>query len=426
MKKIAILGYGGRGYNYAKLCNQMSSDFEITAVIDNSEDKLKLAKNTAHLNDNQLFSSLDDFLTFPKTADWLFVCTQDKDHKEHAVKALKNGYNLLLEKPVACTPEDCIEIERIAKETNRQVAVCHVLRYSLYYEKIKEIIDSGVLGKIIAIDQVENVGYWHQAHSYVRGDWRRADESTPMIISKCCHDLDIAVYLADSKCRQVTSQGQLNFFSKENAPDGATEYCLGGCKAKDNCPYDCEKLYVKPLKYMSKKAREGAWPQSRLMADSIVTIPKLYDAMNTTRYGRCVFLSDNDVVDYQITTMLFENGINSTLTMTAFSGPSYRETRVRGTLGELICNMGENKIILQQFGKRKKRIKLKKRLDAHGGGDKRLMEYLARDHLKTDISLSIESHLIGFAAEESRLNNAIPVQLQDLGDKYMKMEQKRL
>lgn len=418
MKKVAILGYGGRGYHYAKMCKKMKDDYEVVAVIDNSADKRGLAKEMSELSDSQVFASLDDFLETPKTADWLFVCTQDKDHKEHAVKGLKKGYNLLLEKPVACTPEDCLEIERTAKEMNRQVAVCHVLRYSLYYEKIKEIIESGILGKIIAIDQVENVGYWHQAHSYVRGDWRISEESTPMILSKCCHDLDIAVYLANSKCKQVTSQGQLNFFRKENAPEGATEYCLGGCKAKDTCPYDCEKLYVDTIKHLPKKIMAGMWPQSRLMSDSIVTIPKLYEAMKATRYGKCVFLSDNDVVDYQVTTMLFENGINSTLTMTAFSDPSYRETRVRGTLGELVCDMGKSEIMLYQFGKRKKNIKIKRRLDAHGGGDKRLMEYLARDQLKTDISLSIESHLIGFAAEESRLNSSKPVVLQEIREKY--------
>lgn len=133
MKKVAILGYGGRGYHYAKMCRQMDKDFQIVAVIDNSEDKRRLAKETAKLDDAQLFSSLDVFLAAPKTADWLFICTQDKDHREHAVSALKKGYHLLLEKPVACTPEDCLEIERTAKELNRQVAVCHVLRYSLFY-----------------------------------------------------------------------------------------------------------------------------------------------------------------------------------------------------------------------------------------------------------------------------------------------------
>ena len=418
MKKIAILGYGGRGYHYAKLCSKMKKHYEVVAVIDNSPDKLRLARDKSGLSENQLFLSLDTFLEKPKMADWLFVCTQDKDHKEHSVKALKNGYNLLLEKPIACSPEDCVEIENAAKKYNKEVAVCHVLRYSLYYEKIKEVIDSGILGKIIAIDQVENVGYWHQAHSFVRGDWRNKKESTPMILAKCCHDLDIAVYLADSKCKQVMSQGQLNFFKKENAPEGATEYCLGGCKAKKDCPYDCEKLYVDPLRHKTKKVIEGAWPQSRLMADSIVTIPKLYEAMKTERYGKCVFLNDNDVVDYQVTTMLFENGINSTLTMTAFSGPSYRETRIRGTLGELICDMSKNELILYMFGKKKKKLRLKNRMDAHGGGDARLIDYLAHDNLKTDISVSIESHLIAFAAEESRLNNGETIKLQEYRNKY--------
>lgn len=414
MKRVAILGYGGRGFHYAKLCGQMKADFEVVSVIDHSEEKLNLARETNKLSESRLFLTLDDFLAAPKIADWLFVCTQDKDHREHAVKALRKGYHLLLEKPVACTMEDCLEIERVAKEMNLQVAVCHVLRYSLYYEMIKDVMDSGVLGQIVAIDQVENVAYWHQAHSYVRGDWRRKDESTPMILAKCCHDLDIAVYLAGSRCKRVTSQGQLHFFNRAHAPEGATEFCLGGCKAKESCPYDCEKLYVGTLKHMPKAAIRGAWPQSRLMRDSIVTIPKLYDAMKSTRYGKCVFLSDNDVVDYEVTTMLFENGINSTLTMTAFSGDSYRETRIRGTRGELVCNMGENKIMLYEFGKKKKRIRIKSRMDAHGGGDRRLIQNLAAGTLKTDISLSIESHLMGFAVEESRLQDSMPVYLETL------------
>lgn len=100
MKKVAILGYGGRGYHYAKMCKKMKNDYEVVAVIDNSADKRRLAKEMSELSDNQVFASLDDFLLAPKTADWLFVCTQDKDHKEHAVKGLKKGYHLLLEKPV--------------------------------------------------------------------------------------------------------------------------------------------------------------------------------------------------------------------------------------------------------------------------------------------------------------------------------------
>lgn len=417
MKKVAVLGYGGRGCTYAKLCKQMPEDFQVVAVIDNSQEKLGHAMELG-LKDDQLFLSLDDFLSAPKTADWLFVCTQDADHREHSVKALQAGYHLLLEKPIACTIADCLEIEQVAKEMDRRVAVCHVLRYSAYYETIKEVMDSGVLGKIIAIDQVENVGYWHQAHSFVRGDWRRKEESTPMIVAKCCHDLDMAVYLAGSKCRQVTSQGRLNYFNRDNAPEGVTEYCLDGCKAKADCPYDCEKIYVDTLKDLPEESVRERWPQARLMADGVVTVPKLYEAMKNTRYGKCVFLSDNDVVDYQVTTMQFENGITSTLTMTAFSHAINRETRIRGTLGELVCDMGEKKITLYVFGKEKQEIPLGEKMDGHGGGDQRLIAHLAEDTMRTDITESIESHLIAFAAEESRLANGTPVVLADMRKRY--------
>ncbi|MFI3141849.1 MAG: Gfo/Idh/MocA family oxidoreductase [Clostridia bacterium] len=418
MKKVAILGYGGRGAIYNRLCTKHKDKYEVVGIIDNSPERVEYAKNTLKYPEDRVYSSLDEFIKNDKLADWLFVCTQDKDHIEHAIKALDAGYHLLLEKPIACTAEDCLAIEKKAKEKNLKVAVCHVLRYSAYYEKIKEVIDSGVLGKIIAIDQVENVAYWHQAHSFVRGDWNNKEESNPMIMAKCCHDLDLAVYLADSKCVRVTSQGQLNFFNKDNAPKGSTEYCLGGCKVKKDCPYDCEKLYIDPLKGKPKSSYRNIWPQSRLMADTIVTIPKLYEALKTEKFGKCVFHCDNNVVDYQVTTMLFENGINSTLTMTAFSAPCSRETRVRGSLGELVCDMENSKVMLKIYGKKAKRVKTPRGIDAHGGGDEKMVVGLANDSLKTDISKSVESHLIAFAAEESRVNDSAPVYLDDLRKKY--------
>lgn len=415
MKKIAIIGFGGRGKYYSELCANMPKDFELVAVIDNSIDKRNLVKKNTKLNDNQIFSNIDDFVASPKVADYLFVCTQDKEHFEHSTKALNAGYHLMLEKPIACSLEDCREIARLANEKNLKVDVCHVLRYSGYYGKIREVIQSGVLGKIIAIEQVENVAYWHQAHSYVRGDWRREDESNPMILSKCCHDLDTAVYMADSKCDFVSSIGKLNYFNKENAPKGAAQYCLKGCKVKDSCPYDCEKLYINSIKLLPKKAIKGMWPQSRLMSDSIVTIPKLYEACNNSRYGKCVFLSDNDVVDYQTVTMVFENGITSTLTMTAFSGKkSSRETRIRGSLGELICDTNSTKFRLEVFGKRPKKVKIDKSSGgSHGGGDKKMIKALADGKVRSDVNMSIESHLIGFCAEMSRKQNGLPIYLKD-------------
>lgn len=415
MINVAILGYGGRGRRYAGQCRLHPSALKVVAVIDVVPEKLELAKKREGLADDKVFSSLDEFLAVPKFADYLFICTQDKSHHEHALKALDAGYNLLLEKPVACSVEDCLDIERKAKEKGLKVDVCHVLRYSRYYEKIKEIMDSGVLGQIVAIDQVENVAYWHHAHSYVRGDWRRAEDSNPMILAKCCHDLDLAVYLSGSRCKSVSSVGQNNYFNKEHAPEGATPFCLGGCKAKDKCPYDAERLYVTRIKPLPAPAIKRMWPQTRLMTDSVVTIPKLYEALKTSNFGRCVFLLDNDVVDHQVVQMVFENGITSTLIMSAYSGGApYRETRIRGTLGELDCDLGKNEIRMRIFGHTVKTVHTGFPIGGgHGGGDERMIERLSKGELKTDISMSIESHLIGFAAEKSRLLGGELQRLED-------------
>ena len=409
MKKIAVLGYGGRGFIYTFLCKRLKKDFEIVAVIDSNPEKLRAAAKFTGLGSDRLYSDFDRFLADPKVADWLFVCTQDKDHKNHSIKAMEKGYHLLLEKPVATTPEDCIAIAESARANGVTVAVCHVLRYSVYYQTIKKIMDSGVLGKIISIEQIENVGYWHQAHSFVRGDWRDASTSTPMILAKCCHDLDIAVYLADSPCRVVSSQGALHYFRPENAPEGSTARCLDGCKAKANCPYDCEKIYIDPIRNKPGFLYRRQWPQTRLASDGVATLAKVREALQTSTFGRCVFRMDNNVVDYQATTMEFENGIRSTLIMTAFSDEIYRETRIRGTDAELVCDMRKPFLELRRFGKKTKKIRLP-RLDAHGGGDPAMIRSLADDSIRTDIFRSIESHLIAFAAEASRLKDGAPVE----------------
>ncbi len=267
---------------------------------------------------------------------------------------------------------------------------------------------------------MENVAYWHQAHSFVRGDWRNSEESVPMILAKCCHDLDIAVYLADSKCKYVSSIGKLNYFNKENAPNGATQYCLGGCKAKDKCPYDCEKIYIKDIKGKPSAVYKYMWPQSRLMTDSTVTIPKLYEACKNTDFGKCVFLSDNNVVDHQTVQMEFENGISSTLTMTAFSGKSSsRETVIRGTLGFMYCHTDKPKFILEEYGKKPKKIS--RSLSArgsHAGGDGKMITALAEGHAKTDINMSLESHLMAFLVEQSRLENGVPKYLDEYRKSY--------
>lgn len=424
MKTVAILGFGGRGINYGNLCKSISDKFKIVAVVDNNKDKLDLAAKQHNLSSDMLFDSVDSFFKAGKIADILFVCTQDSDHYAHTMPALDLGYDILLEKPISNNLKECIEIEQKAKKLNRKIVVCHVLRYSQFYLRIQEAIKRGAIGKLISIEMVENVAYWHQAHSFVRGNWRNSDSSSPMILAKCCHDLDLAQWLAGGSCEQISSQGTLNYFNSENAPEGATARCTDGCKAKANCPYDAEKLYINRFKRIPKRFGKGMWPYNIICNDGIATIDKLWNAIKTGPYGRCVFHCDNNVVDHQNTNMIFDNGVTVNLTMTAFSNDSYREIRVRGTHGEIIGNMNTNQLVLVPFGGKAKKIKMSlgSGISGHGGGDKGLIMALSDEsgNMETHISRSIMSHVMAMAAEKSRLEGGKVVSVEEIKAQALK------
>ena len=248
--KVAIIGYGGRGRLYSDIIKN-EGIAEIVAICDCDNEKLLLAKKERALKDDALFLSEEEFFGNGKMADILFVCTQDELHFRHAIKGLEAGYDLLLEKPIACSAEECKAIENKAKELKRNIFVCHVLRYAPFFKEIKKQLDGGKFGRAISLSITENVAYWHQAHSYVRGNWNNDNYSTPMIIAKCCHDLDIISWFMDDTCKRVSSFGSLSVYKRENAPEGSADYCLD-CQLKNDCVYSAEKIYIKDkgLKHM--------------------------------------------------------------------------------------------------------------------------------------------------------------------------------
>lgn len=411
LMKVAILGYGGRGRNYANILHHLyRKQVQITAVIDTNTEKLANAQRELKLAPSQCYTDYKDFLAAGKMADWLLICTQDSDHYAHTMAALDAGYDVLLEKPISADPKECDAIAARAEELGKKVAVCHVLRYTPFYSKVKEIIDSGVLGQLVGIEMTENVGYWHQAHSFVRGDWGNSETSTPMIFAKCCHDLDLASYFVNQPCKQVCSTGALHYFKPECAPQGSAKRCVD-CKLTD-CPYDARKIYLDTLRKIPRCARKYAWPQSRLVSDGMPTLAKVEQALHDGQFGRCVFACDNNVVDYQSTMMTFENGVQCTLTMTAFSHEIYRTIYVRGTMGTLEGNFEKHCLYLRLYGKRARKIRVRTPMSGHGGGDTGLMRGLVQGNLRTDIRLSIQSHKMAYAAEKSRLQGGQPVTIE--------------
>ena len=396
-KNLAVIGFGGRGHIYGEFSRKYPEKFQLKAVAETDEYRRRDAKENFGA---EVYEDYKELLDQGYRLDLVAIATQDAQHKEHALYALNRGYDLLLEKPVAMTEKDCLEIYECAKKNNRRVYVCHVLRYTPFYSKIKEIIDEGTLGEIVNVHASENVGYYHQAHSYVRGPWRNSGESSPMILAKCCHDMDILRYLIGEKCVSVNSYGSLSYFKEENAPENAEAFCTD-CPRKEDCAYNAQKLYTKyvwPAGYFTK----GALTEENILRD-----------LKYSPYDRCVFKCDNDVVDHQSTLLLFEKGKTAVHTMTAFSREIYRDIKIYGTKAELAGVMEKNLIEIRPFGGEPFKAEVNASaasVGGHCGGDYYMMCQIWNDlnGIKgkgiTYLDVSIESHLMSFGAEKSRLH----------------------
>ena len=415
----AIIGLGSRGrHTYAKYAEQNPKKITITAIADTDPERVREAAETFGVPASNCFHSADELLAAEKLADILFVCTPDGDHYRAAMLALEKEYHLLLEKPIAPNPEECLDIARFAKERGRHVVVCHVLRYTPFYSKIKGIIDSGRIGEVITMQAIENVGYYHHAHSFVRGNWRNSTEASPMILAKCCHDMDILLWLSGRHINNVQSYGSLSYFRREKAPDGAAPRCLDGCGAKEGCPYDAEKIYI-TSPHTGVLAGNTGWPNS-IVASSPTTERNLRHALEAGPYGRCVFHCDNDVVDHQVVNLEMDGGMTASLTMSAFTGEINRHIKVMGALGEIDADLEAGSVKIHVFGHEPELYDTNASSSGqsgHGGGDFRMMDSLVEllngaGAALTPIDDSIESHMACFAAEYSRTHGGINVPIR--------------
>ena len=401
---VAIIGVGGRGgYAYGTLIAQLPERFEIVALCDINTDKLSYFSKKFNVVTQNLFTDEDEFFQ-EKRADVLIIATQDKDHVRHATKAFRLGYDILLEKPITDDRQEMQELLALQQETGCKALVCHVLRYAPAFVKAAELLASGTIGRLVSINAIEQVGYFHQAQAYVRGYWRKAENSTPMILAKCSHDLDLLQFYANSACESLSSVGDLTYFTSENAPAGATERCLD-CPHQNTCPFSAKTQYLDNW----LKDRTDTYPYN-VPCHAPITEEKMREALQKTMYGKCVFRCDNDVVDHQITQMTFQNGVKATLTMTAFTKHCGRRMEFFGTNGQITLDEVRDFIRVGVFGEPEYEIKISDLLPPatmHGGGDYGIVHTLydmltGKASEKTALVHSAESHLMGIAAEESR------------------------
>lgn len=409
--KVVLLGAGDRGTIYANYIKNHKDEVEIVAIAEPIKERRENIKRMFALEDELVFLSWEQALNIGKVGDVAIVSTQDRMHYEPTMKALELGYHVLLEKPMSPDLKECIDMVNKSEEKNCHLLVCHVLRYTEFFNELKRILDSKEIGELVTIQHIENVGYYHQAHSFVRGNWRNKEESAPMILAKCCHDLDLMYWYVNSTCESLVSYGSIKHFKSECAPKGAAKKCLD-CDIED-CPYDARKIYFKCIQDTSKQDSNTTstrhWPASTITED--LSREGITRALKEGPYGRCVYYCDNNVVDNQVISLNFKNGVTVAFTMTAFTGKVSRITRFMGTHGEVRANTETNKIEIYDFRNDSiKVIDVKEPGSGHGGGDSGIMRDFL-DLVKTDKvekryttgRVSIESHVIALLAEESRI-----------------------
>ncbi len=404
---LAGLGCGGRTRTYIELAARQPHRYKTVAAADLLPERLATTARLSGNPDFRKFNSAEALLAQPKLADVMIIGTQDALHREHSIAAMEAGYDLLLEKPIANNLEDTLAVEAAARRLNRRVLVCHVLRYTPFYRRIKEIVRSGALGDIVSLNAIEGVDAWHQAHSYVRGHWAVTEKSSPMILAKSCHDLDIIRWIIDRPCAAVSSFGALNHFTLENAPEGAPERCMDGCPVGNTCNYNAERYLTDQSQWL---------PYVCDLDPATTSAEERAEWIHRSPWGRCVYRCDNTAVDHQTVNLEFEGKLTATFTMTAFT--SGRTIEIYGTKARLYGKLQTKpEIYVQPQDRRQPGYSVdpddgrEGGYAGHGGGDNGLIDALHNEMAKEDpaamtssLTASVESHRMAFAAETSRVS----------------------
>lgn len=407
---LIVVGAGERGTRYANWALRHRDRATVIAVAEPREARRARLAAAHHIPPERIFADWRQLARLGKSADAVLICTPDRVHAEPAEAFAALGYHILLEKPMAPNEEACRRIVAAAEKAGVMLAVGHVMRYTPYTRAVKTVVDSGQLGDVMSVQHLEPVGFWHHAHSYVRGNWRRSDLASSMLMAKSCHDLDWLTYILGRSPLLVSSFGALTHFTAANRPEGAGDRCVD-CPVEHSCPYSAVRLYGGML-----ERGEHRWPLSVLVDD--FTAGAVDDALRRGPYGKCVYACDNDVVDHQVVALEFAGGATATFTMTAFTEPAGRRTRIFGTRGELD---GDGKEIrVYDFLTRSRRritpaaVGGASAADGHGGGDDGLMAAFVSAVATGNPGLilsgpreSLASHRAVFAAERARLSGTV-------------------
>ncbi|MFO7167598.1 MAG: Gfo/Idh/MocA family oxidoreductase [Chloroflexota bacterium] len=401
-----MCGAGGRGYYaYGPYALQHPDELRFVAVAEPDDVRRERFAADHGIPPERRYRTWEEMFAAGRLADACFNMTQDGDHLASTLGALEAGYDVLLEKPMANRLADTVALVQAAERHGRLLQICHVLRYTPFFATLNSILASGRLGDIITVEHRENVAYWHMAHSFVRGNWRNVASSSPMLLAKCCHDLDILVWNASSPVERLSSVGSLMHYRPEHAPPGATARCTDPCPVGPDCPFDARRLYL--------NMDISHWPVTAITHD--LSYEGRLRALESGPYGRCVYRCDNDVVDHQVVTMQLASGASVVLVMHGHSHEEHRSMRYDGTRATLRGRFGGGTGSIEihdHLTGRVEEVAIPPATSGHGGGDFGVVRSFVRalrgvEPPLTSARESLESHLLAFAAEEARLQGSV-------------------
>jgi len=428
---VALVGAGARGeLNLATLARKHPDKIKFVAVVDLDDERRERFAKSFNIPRANVMSDWRELAVRPQLADAVLNALPCRLHYESTLAVLRAGYDVFLEKPMALTPGESVHLTRVAEAGDRLLVVSLQSRYNKIYTRIRKIMDQErKLGRLLAVDCAENIGYWHFLMSYVRGIHHRADMSHSFVMAKGVHDLDLVAWFAGAPARRVASFGALSFFTPENAPAGAPERCLDGCPAFDTCLFNAYRQFVRPgkpdippslLTGMSLGAVRDVLfnPRFRTLASVIVrdireenVLRNLRETMN----GVCAFRCDNNVVDHQTVSIEFENETTASFQLNGFSLIWERTLNLHGTEGELRSADFSGRLETRTYNPgRVKRERIRYHGIVHGGGDEMILVRFAegvaerkRAEVLVSAQQTLESHLLCFAAEEARLGGRV-------------------
>lgn len=426
-----IVGAGHRSFVYSELAKTNPEMLKIVGVADPNPIRRKKAMDYFGFKEDMCFENAEELAKKGKLADTVINGTMDEQHLETAVPLLDAGYDMLLEKPFAPNEEEMRQIVNCAKKNNSKVMICHVLRYTPFYYAIKERIVNGEIGDIINIQTTEHVSYHHLSTSYIRGKWANSDKChTSMLLAKCCHDLDIIMWMmSETKPKQISSFGGKFQFKPENAPKEAGTICMKDCPLVDTCVYSTKRLYIDHPDRWAFYVWEALEGKKNISIEDKIALMK-----SDNPYARCIYKCDNNVVDHQSVLINFESGATGTHNMVGGSAEPRREIHIIGTKGEIFGNFEESKFTVLKIDPSPdahneecdvEEVDLRVTGDmvgaygGHGGGDERL----AADFVKfirgekpslacTSIFDSVAGHLSVYLADKSRENGGMPMDVK--------------